>query len=164
MPNEPCFGLMQTGSRIGALFVCALGASALLGWVLDVPVLASGFPGRSTMSVATAICFIFASVAVLQKTRRELGPFGRAALRSCLAVVFLLAAYRLVNAVAGLNDYGFPASPDLGTMALVTAVNFLLFSLALFSDGKGGGRVYSALIAAGLFELVAVPRRICLRR
>ena len=145
MPNEPRIKFLQNGSRLGALVVCAFAALALIGWAFDLPVLASGVPARSPMSVATALCFILASVALFLLTRRELGPIARTVQRLCVGFVFVAGALGMISVVAGLNNYAILA------MAPVTALNFMLFSAAVFSDGKGRDQIYSALIAAGLF-------------
>ncbi len=148
MPIEPH---MYQGPRIGALIVSGLGVMALTGWALDLPVLASIVPGGAAMSVATGSCFVVAGVALFLLSRAQLGQLERALLFVCQALLFLVGGYGLVRHASGMTGAAYLLGPGLGAMAPVTALNFLLFSLAVFSNGMDRGWVYSALLGAGLF-------------
>ena len=151
MPIEQRVRLVQQGPLIGVLVASTLSAMALAGWLFDLPVLASLVPGRAIMSVATAACFVVAIVCLFLLSRPQLGTPDRALLFVCLGFLFLVSAYGLFRSASGIPDARFLLGPTLGAMAPVTALNFLLFSLALFSDRMNRGRVYAALLAVGLF-------------
>jgi two-component system sensor kinase FixL len=116
----------------------AVGSLVLLGWVLDLPLLKSVFPGFVTMKANTAVNFMLAGLALhfLQKPIKRLHqvPQGLA------AVLFLISAATLLeyflNQNLGLDELFFrdPASvftSHPGRMAPMTAFNFLLIALAL---------------------------------
>ena len=151
MPIEPQVRLVRHGPLVGALIVSIISASALLGRALDWPILTSLVPGRSSMSLATAAGFIVAGIALLILSLRGPGRVYRLVLHLCFALLLVVGAYGLALHVAGASVAQYLLGTGLGPMAPVTVLNFVLFALALFSDGMNRGRVYSALLAVGLF-------------
>ena len=151
VPVGPRFYLLGKGPRIGALIVSGLGVMALVGRALDMPILSGILPSRSTMSVATASCFVAAGIALFLLTRRESARFERAVLSACVGYLLLFGGYGLARAVSGPGITGYLVGPGLGNMAPVTAINFVLFAVAVFSERLARGRLYPSLLAAGLF-------------
>jgi PAS domain S-box-containing protein len=143
--------VLQGAAHVAAAIVCLLAFGALLGWAFGVPVLASLVPGLIPMSVASASCFILSGIALFLIARGRLGRVDRFLLDACLILIVLVGDYALVRYAAGFNEAGFLLGADLGTTAMATALNFVLFAAACFLDRTGRGDAYSGLNAVGLF-------------
>ena len=151
MPIEPRAYLLENGPRTGALITAGLGVMALVTRALDIRILSFISPDRISMSVATATCFIVAGVALFELTRREPHRFERVLLSACTGFILLFGGFGLVRATWDPVVSGYFLGPGLGNMAPVTAINFVLFAVAVFSERMAGGRLYPSLLAAGLF-------------
>ncbi|MBI3922287.1 MAG: hypothetical protein HY318_12780, partial [Armatimonadetes bacterium] len=146
-------------SRLASGASILVGCFVLIGWIFDVPLLKSVFPGLVTMKANTAICFILAGVALwLRVAEREKGRMGEwgnggvggqnssptlpcahsSALRLwvanvCAVVVALVGLLTLFECLfgwdLGIDQLLFKDGP--GRMSPATALSFLLVGLAL---------------------------------
>ena len=134
---------------IGAIVcVILLALIVLLGWLVNNPLLKSGFPGSpATMKANTALCFLLSGVS-LGLMQRQLS-LKKAALKKRLNVVTLnLTGLILLVALLTLSEYAFgwsfgidqllfqdvapsAASPYPGRMGVNTAFNFTLTGTAI---------------------------------
>jgi two-component system cell cycle sensor histidine kinase/response regulator CckA len=97
----------RSAGRWAGRTVAAIGAVGLAGWIFDVPVLKSVFPGLSTMKANTAAALVLAGV--------SLALLARSGIDELL----------FTDTLSGVP----PASP--GRMGINTAVTFVLLGLAL---------------------------------
>jgi len=120
----------------------AIGATALLGWWLDIPILKSGLPGYITMKVNTAVGIVLAGVATM------LLGCGRVARRWSLGfaiAVAFLGLFTLLEFVLpvsfGLDQFLAVEPPGTngvlppGRMAALSAAGFLLLGTAIGLTG-----------------------------
>ena len=128
------FPAIAAGAAIG------IGGLVLVGWVLDVAVLKSVIPGRSSMKANTAVCFILAGTSLwLQGDANEGVVRGRVARGSAIAVIVISVVTLLeyiLGWTAGIDQllfHGLPdaATPFPGRMGINTAVSFTLLGSAL---------------------------------
>jgi len=116
------------------IVVAALGCVVLAGWVLDVSVLKSGFPGLVEMKANTALCFLLVAAAVWLLCRPDGGRQWTAGL-SLAAAAALVGLLSLCEYVLG-RDLGIDqllfheaagavGTSNPGRMAPNTALAFL---------------------------------------
>jgi hypothetical protein len=141
---------LQATSRVAGLFAVAVGILVLLVWWLKVGRLGSIGLSLVTMKPNAALGFILGGVA-LWSSKKAANDGARRVAVACAAAVTLLGVFTLLQYVTGWNlgidrllvfDDG-PSSLTTrwpGRMAIVTALNFTLFGLALlFLDRRLGG-------------------------
>ncbi len=158
-----------TFSKGAALATMAVGAAALLGWLLDVPVLKSFVPGLVTMKANAALAFVLAGLSL-----HLLQP-GPHAARWHLLAQAAAAGTALIGAVT-LSQYLFgwdlridqwlfdePAgaigTSEPGRMAPLTAVNLLLLGAGLLSieiETTSGQRP-AQFLALAAFAIAFLP-------
>ncbi len=126
----------------GALVIC-LGVLTLSGWIFDVEILKTVFPGLVSMKANSAICFILAGCALLVQVREPVTGL-RLHLAQVIAGVVIavalltLAEYGLGRGL-GLDQMLFretqaEARPSFpGRMSLASALSFLLTATALWT-------------------------------
>lgn len=128
-PLPAVFTVICCGSAVG------IGGVVLVGWTIDFSPLKSVLPGRVAMNPVTAICFIL-SGASLYFLRRPLqgSPQRRLACLTAIGVTTVgavkIAAYFL-DWDPGIDRLFFRTQLGSNEIAPNTAVNFLLFGLAL---------------------------------
>lgn len=137
-------------SRITSLIAVIVGASALLGWLLDNPFLKGLHPSNKPMNPITAVCSILLGISLFIQAMPKINV--RAVLNStgkiCAFIVLVIAAMKLM----GLFCYDFGIDKILftqrvkayayyGEMTPVTAIALLLLSISLlilkFQTHKG---------------------------
>jgi PAS domain S-box-containing protein len=138
LQNMPSFDArLRAVSRAAALVVMLIGASVLLGWLLDIPVMKSALPGLVTMKPNAALCFLLAGVALLG-LQEDMPPFLRRLVRPSAVVVvgigLLTIGEYAFGWALGIDQLLFwdttpPEYP--GRMALITAWGFTLIGTAL---------------------------------
>ena len=158
-------GLAKGAGLLGA----GIGATVLLGWLLDIPELKSLSPQWVTMKTNTALGFVLAGLALWLKAAdpARSGRFWRWGERLLAGVVLLIGALSLFEYLSG-TDLGIdqllfhePAGA-IGTlapnrMAPVSALCFMLFGAALLVEGKteAARRLVSVLALATLLPTLA---------
>jgi PAS domain S-box-containing protein len=146
--------------------VVALGASALLGWILDIPVLKSVFQGLATMKANTATGIILGGTALWVLSWRNIGTPQR----------FFVAALAIVVAALGtltLGEYFFgwnlgidellfrdaiqsSATSRSGRMSPATAFCLVLAGSALWSASLQTVRRFKFSVVSGLGATLVV--------
>jgi PAS domain S-box-containing protein len=149
---------------LAAVTVILVGILTLTGWLLDISVLKTVFPGFVTMKANTAIGFVLAGLSLLIQTPLSSPPPRRRVAQGCAMVVALLGLFTLAEHVFawdfGIDHFFFRESQEEagqsfpGRMAPTTALNLVLLGLALmFLDARTRrGRFpaeYLTLAAAG---------------
>lgn len=131
---------------IGIVFIVSL--MVIIGWIFDIPILKSIFPGFITMKFSTAIAFIISGIILLGIFK----IFGNTLLNNRVTLFFSLTllifiGYILISSLLGI---GIPIENlvvkevadavitiKLGLPSIATMLNFVLISIAgLFSFGK----------------------------
>lgn len=141
------------GALFGVVLICSI---ALSGWWLGIPVLASIVPGWPRMALSVMLCFLLCSAATFELTLPDRARSLVLARIAAASLVLAVGAYTLIDFAVAVRSHGaFTAvnvfGSSLGRLSPVSALNFLLVSIALMMPRTPrGGRVYGALIAAGL--------------
>ncbi len=125
---------LQRSAIAAASAVCALGGLALLGWLLDLPLLRAVLPGHVAMKANTAIGMLLAGAALMSCVRPAWLPLRFSGAASL--AVLLLGAATLLQYAAGLDlriDTLLLDDPDAlargrapGRMSELTATSFVL--------------------------------------
>lgn len=144
-PNSRISTAYAVYANLAAVFAIAAGALALLGWLLDAPVLKSILPPWPPMQANSAIAFILLGCALL------FGKHSRFS-RALAALVFLLAFLTMVEHLVGVDlgiDHWLLLQP-VGSMriCLVSSLGFALLGASLlFFDSEIGERRFSPFLA-----------------
>ena len=127
----------RTTVRWSALITGAIGGLVLIGWVIDNPYLKAFHPSLVSMKVNTALCFLFAGVAVWLKQFADADRWSNVISRTCAVVVTGVAGATLLQYIFGFDfgidqliireSVGAVGTSNLGRMAPATA--FLFFIL-----------------------------------
>jgi PAS domain S-box-containing protein len=135
-------------SRITPFIVAAVGATALLGWIVDVEVLKSVLPGLATMKANTACAFIAAGGALGFLAVDS--PVFRRIAHGLLVMVIAVGGLTLVEYIfaidVGIDQFllsdAARSAGNLrpGRMSLATALNFCLIGIALLALPPRGSR------------------------
>lgn len=146
----------RTIALLGAALSITIGAVAIAGWALGLPVLTRFYAARSAMQPVTALCAILAGAGILRTSKTR---SGRLSSNICATVIVIAAVQTLVEYGFGL-DLGtdsllFPASvgnqaipyPYPGRMAAPTAAAYLLVGAGLLL-AKVRGHVAGLLLSA----------------
>jgi len=142
---------LQLSSRICTYLVAAIALIALSGWVLDETQLSNFGSGAIPMAVATTFCFLFCAFAVhgLSFTKPKHSLHERAQ-NGLAAIVGLVAVYILLTYALNLPNRGEILGAAFGRVAALTAVCFLLLSLAVLLIDRAKGEISSGLTVIGL--------------
>lgn len=126
--------------RTAAVGVLLLAAIALVGWLLNRPLLASGLPGYVAMKANTAIALAVAALA-LWLLRDPAAPAPRTAVLACAVAVATLGAASLFQYLLGMDlgidqllfrEPGGTLDTSVpGRMAALTAAAFIVLGVAL---------------------------------
>jgi signal transduction histidine kinase len=142
---------LQRAARLGTYLTASIAVVALIGWAADLPRLPRIGPGLAATSVATAICFLLAAIAVLSLTVAPGRDSGRDWLRRIsAALVALVGLYALADYLAGAADAGLLLGPDLGVVSPATAADFVLLGAAALVIDLGDGLVGVSFATLGL--------------
>ena len=141
--NSRLVSLFPRYSRGASATGILVGASVLVGWLLDIPLLKSVIPGLVTMKANTALCFIVAGVALRLLENEAAPPPLRRVAQGCAVTVSLIGVVTLSEYLFGWDlgidqllieeSSGAVLASLPGRMAPVTAVSFLFIGFALFS-------------------------------
>lgn len=146
-------------SRVSSLIVIVIGALVLLGWILDIVILKSVFPGLVTMKANTALAFVLLGISLWLLQLEQVEQRARRIAHACATIAALIGLVTLVEYLFGLDlgvdqllfrDFPIAAGTSFpGRMSLPTALNFLLLGLALLllDVESGRGRRSSELLA-----------------
>ncbi len=129
----------QSFSHRASTVTILVGCLVILGWLLDIQILKTGFPGLASMKLNTALCFILAGVA-LRLVPQQIDPrpiaWNSLLSKLCAGATVFIGALSLIQYSAG-QDFGIDqllvreaiTSDTLypGRMAPVTAFNFIIF-------------------------------------
>ena len=146
---------------LAAAAVCAsLGALALTGWVVGLPLLASFGESMIPMAPNTAVVFI-AMTAASTVVRSRPSPAARGAVAACCAAALLVATGTIAQAALG-RDLGVDrlvmdipgrfGEVALGAMSPLTGTCFVLLVLAVLADAFAG----PSTVVAGALALTCV--------
>lgn len=159
---------LQRSALGAALIVAAIGAAALLGWVLEQPALRSVIPGHVSMKANTAIGMLLAATALASCVRPAWLPLRISGLASM--AVALLGAATLFQFASGIglgidtllfdDPEAVSAGRAPGRMSELTAVSFVLVGaigmMACKRIGAWLGQWLAlAMLVLGLFALSA---------
>jgi len=145
-----------------ALLTGALGALTLIGWVSGKVILASVSQAYIPMAPSTALAFTLLSLVMLT---REHSKFRRSVAEVVLVAVGIVAGGKLVEFFSGTSlgvEEWLVADPvKLGTvrtgrMSPITALNFLLVSMAIFALLKPRLRFWAGPLAAAVAAISGV--------
>ncbi|GAA6622937.1 putative bifunctional diguanylate cyclase/phosphodiesterase [Scytonema sp. NUACC26] len=132
---------LQSFSKNACVSAVLIGMTVILGWIFDVPVLKSVFPGLVAMKANTAIGLILAGSALKLWHRRASNQIIRRTAQACALIVLAIGFLTVI-------EYGFnqdfhidqllfktPIDPlndaAPGRMAVHTAMTFVLLGCAL---------------------------------
>ena len=124
------------------MVLIAVSTLVMVGWWFDITMLKSVLPGRATMKPNTAICFILSGIALWQAARSEnVNPKRQWVGQACALVSTLFGALTwgeyLWSINVGIDQLLFRKAllatevPFPGRMAHVTALEFVIFGIAL---------------------------------
>jgi PAS domain S-box-containing protein len=156
-------------ARAGGAFAAGLGLTALLGWILELPLLTSLGQGWIPMAPSTALLFVLLGPAVSLSAGV---PLSRAARRAGAAVgavgalvgllLFFLAYLGIRPEIehVGFAIAGTVADSPIGHISPITALGFTLAGLSLVatltSSAGQHGRAMAAFWLAGLMVFVSI--------
>ena len=155
--------------RTLACFTLLLGATAIVGWLVRVPILVQILPSLQAMTFATALCFLLAGSALLVP---QIAPRRTALAQSAIGIAVLgPAGAMLAEQISGadlgvdlpaLHAWLNTSNPHPGRMSTNTAVAFVLVggTLGLMHCLRGAlgaatlGILTCAVIAIGVAGIV----------
>jgi PAS domain S-box-containing protein len=180
-PQAPSLNQWSSFVCFGAALSTGVGLLCLAGWMFDISILKSGFPGLVQIKANTAVCLILLGVALWLRKAKTKQTGGR------ILVAQALAGLAAVIGLASLGEYFFGwdlgidqllfvESPNAigtirpGLMAPINALNLLLLGSALvfldWTTRRGFWPSQLLSFAAGLLALfnlldfVLAPREI----
>lgn len=134
----------EAWSTAAATFVTAVGTAVLVGWTLGLDVLMRVAPGLPAMNPMAAVSFVLCGFALALLRESDLTPKRRMAAQLLGMVVFFVGTAKFAGGMAGVDlgvdriffrDEVMAELPMPNSMAPNTALNFLLFGLALVYFG-----------------------------
>jgi len=159
-------------AALAAIVAVVVGAMVLVGWVFDIAVLKSVWPGWVSMKANAAVCFILIGVALLLATRPpttfnpQLSTFFSRFARLCGLLAGLIGLLTLGEYIFGWNPgidqwlirepAGTLGTSDPGRMAPVTALCFVMLAAALWLNGGLRKTLWTMLAPVILGLLVAI--------
>lgn len=150
-------------SQVAAVVVMLVGASVLVGWMLNVPVLKSVAPNLVSMVANTALCLLALGIALFlqgaSSTPPRLSKMAQALAVFVAAIAGLTLLEYMDHRDLGIDQFLFvddtrTAAADLpGRMAPVTAVSLALCSLSLLLGRSSALARYFAVVVLFLATL-----------
>ena len=151
-------------SRIMGFLVASIGASVLLGWALDVPLLKSVHPAFISMKANTALAFVLLGMAL---AGGGAGAFQRSLARVSGALVALLGAASLIQYEFGVDLHidgllfrepaGTLLTKHPGRLSFIAGMGLLLLGVAvLLAVGFRRAARLASSFAAASFGLALV--------
>jgi hypothetical protein len=145
---------LRIAERLTGAIAMLVGAAALLGWVLDLPVLKSVMPGMATMKSTSAFCFILSGAVFLIGLSGVTAARAKPVAMVCSALVLLAGTLTLIEYLFGWNpglDQALFRDNAAGTsypgrMAPPTAVAFVLLNIALLLLRGRSSRVRQGVV------------------
>lgn len=133
-------------SKSACLLIVMIGILVLIGWIFDIPVLTSFYPGFVGMKPSTAISFIFAGLSLWFLINNESQKLKIYKWQTCAAVVIAISGFTLLQNIFDLK-FGIDSLfikeqvSRLGTsnsirMAQASSVNFLFVGFAFLFYSK----------------------------
>lgn len=130
-------------SQVVSVFTIIVGVFVLIGWWLEIEMLKSVIAGQATMKANAALSFIFLGLALwLQPNSSNINHHIKRVARILALAAALIAALTLIEYILGVDlhfDQVLFSDPTSATslsppgrMAHATALNILLFSLAVW--------------------------------
>ncbi len=150
----------KTASRLCAIGAGAIGATGLMGWIFDVPVLQRIHPALVTMKANTAIALMLAALSLWLLQEENVAGVKRWLAQGCAALVALLGLVTLGEILfswdAGIDQLLFreslaaAAKSFPGRMGIMSALVLSCVGLALLLlDTKIAGRHWAGVLAFG---------------
>lgn len=156
-------------ARVGGAAAASLGLIALLGWVLELPLLTSFGQGWMPMAPSTALLCVLLGIALILSTG---SPSNRTACRASAAIgsataligllLFSLSSLGIRPEIEhiGFNIGGTVANSPIGHISPVTALCFVLAGVSLMvtlaSSSHRHGQAMVAFGLAGLMEFASI--------
>ena len=131
--------------------IAALGASVLLGWALDLPLLTSWLPGLVHTKVNAALCLLSLGLALAFELGPRRRPYRQLSIFFAVAAIAISGA-TLLEHVARIDlgiDQAFAQdtasidAPHPGRFAVQTAVAFLVAALGVVLEGRRWRGIYA---------------------
>ncbi|MET0414331.1 MAG: PAS domain S-box protein [Polyangiaceae bacterium] len=129
-------------ARAASALAIVLGLAALLGWILDVPVLRSIVPGLVGMKVNTAVALISVAISLQLQIEPSIAGWQMRVARACALLTCAMGALTLLEYQSGMSlgidqvllraAAGEPATSHPGRMAPNTAFCLVLLGIAGF--------------------------------
>ncbi len=168
--NHNLVATYKASSRLASAIVAAIGCAVLVGWMLDIAVLKSVFPGLATMKANTALGFILSGLSLWLLHTESTAPRTRRIAQACAVIVSLLGLLTLGEYIFGwdlgidqllFKDLrGAVGTLSPGRMAPNTALNFLLVGCALllldYESHRGNRPAQFLALGAALVALLAL--------
>ena len=140
------FDFFRLLSKSSCLLIVMIGILVLIGWIFDIHVLTSFYPGFVGMKPSTAISFIFAGLSLWFLINHESQKLKIYKWQTSAAVVIAISGFALLQSIFDLK-FGIDSLfikeqvSRLGTsnpirMAQATSVNFLFVGFALLFYSK----------------------------
>ncbi len=152
---------LQTLSRLAAIVAIGVGCMVIIGWLFNIELFMSIYPGLVAMKFNTAIGFILAGVALLSVRRHpRLAQFLAAfiILLGLLTVCEYAFGWNLGIDQLFIRDPITPTNHFPGRMSPIAAINFCLIgtSLLLFIRTRRFALAQSLTLVAGFMSLLAL--------
>ena len=168
--NHNLVARFKDSSRVVSAIVILIGCTVLVGWMLDIAVLKSVFPGLATMKANTALGFILSGLSLWLLHTESTAPRTRRIAQACAVIVSLSGLLTLGEYIFGwdlgidqllFKDLrGAVGTLSPGRMAPNTALNFLLVGCALllldYESHRGNRPAQFLALGAALVALLAL--------
>ncbi|WP_066426707.1 PAS domain S-box protein [Anabaena sp. 4-3] len=132
--NRQMLTALKTVSQLASIIVTLVGGAVLVGWLFDIPILTSFFPGWVAMKAKTALGFVFSGLALYLLNSRGNRP--RRVIQVLAVAIAFLGLLTISQYILDRNwvieQSRAIATSELARIPLPVALNFILVSVALF--------------------------------
>jgi PAS domain S-box-containing protein len=156
-----------------SLFSISVGLTGLAGWIFEIEILKSVFPGLVTMKANTAVCFVLIGLSLwwLGIHDKRSSPVSTWIAKAAAAIASAVGLLSFLEFLGGWNfgidqllfvesAGGALGSVRPGLMSPITALAFVLLGLALlmvdWTRGDGTSTAQSLAFGSGLISLFAL--------